>query len=316
MTFSEETRNELGRNLPLKECCRRALLSALLYAERSEKQKRRDARWALSTTCGPEARLILKLLKETVRLSAYWEVKREPFKKQPLYMIFVPHQEGVEEVLSSLGIFDAGGQVLHHVPSVFTRKTCCRRSYLRGAFLAAGSVTSPQRGYHLEIYCRDELYCRELHRLTESLSLSTSWGKRRNAFLLYSKRAEEISLFLNTLGAFQALLRFEEVRAIKETKNDVHRLVNCDTANIQKITGASIRQVDKIEFLRSAVGLKMLPPALREIARARLKYREISLREMGERLLPPLSKSSVQHRLMRLEEFAEKEMKKIRAVKN
>jgi DNA-binding protein WhiA len=316
MTFSEETRNELARSLPSRECCRRALLSALLYSESRTMRNRPDARWVLSTTCAPEARLILKLLKETGGLSSYWEVKRDRFTKQPLYLIFVPHQEKAGEILSSLGVVDSAGRVRHRVPAAFSRRTCCRRSYLKGAFLSGGSITAPRRGYHLEIYSRNEEYSRALQVLAGRLSLSLSRGRRRGAFLVYSKKSEEISLFLNILGSYQALLRFEEVRAIKETVNDVHRLVNCETANLQKLTGASIRQVNRIEFLKSAVGLKMLPPALREIARARLKYRSSSIREIGERFSPPLSKSSVQHRLARLEEMAEKEMKKIRTAGN
>lgn len=181
-----------------------------------------------------------------------------------------------------------------------------RRAYLRGAFIARGSINNPETSsYHLEIFNLDPEHNQLLSELMNMYDLKARELQRRNGYIVYIKDAEKIADFLSLVGAANALFKFEDARIVRDMRNSVNRIVNCETANLNKTISASVRQIDSIKLIESTVGLDSLPVRLKEIAEVRLQYPEIPLKELGE-MLPSgkLSKSGVNHRLKKLEEIA------------
>jgi cell division protein WhiA len=220
-------------------------------------------------------------------------------------MVRVPY--GVQEILQDLRIVDGNLQFIAGIDKELIKKACCKRSYLRGAFLAGGSVNDPEgSSYHLEIASFDYDHSLALCELTNQFGLNAKLIERKKGWVMYLKEGEKIIEFLNIVGAHQALLRFEDVRILKGMRNQVNRIVNCETANLNKTIQAAVRQIENIRLLERVVGLNNLPPKLREVAEMRLKYPEINLKELGQMLPGTVSKSGVNHRLRKLDELAEK----------
>lgn len=187
------------------------------------------------------------------------------------------------------------------------RKPCCKRSYLRGAFLAGGSVNNPEgSSYHLEISSMYEEHCESLVGLANKFDLNARCIERKKGFIFYIKEGEKIIELLNIIGAHQALFKFEDVRIMRDMRNSVNRIVNCETANLNKTIGAAVRQIENIKLLQREVGLDSLPDKLREVAEVRMQHPDMNLTEVGEMLKGKVSKSGVNHRLRKIDELAEK----------
>ena len=165
------------------------------------------------------------------------------------------------------------------------RNACCRRAYLRGAFLAGGSVNNPEgSSYHLEIASMYEEHCRALCELANKFDLNARCIERKKGFVLYIKEGEKIIEFLNIIGAHQALFKFEDVRIMRDMRNSVNRIVNCETANLNKTIGAAVSQIENIRLIEREVGLHNLPDRLREVAEVRIQHPDMNLTEVGEML--------------------------------
>ena len=185
------------------------------------------------------------------------------------------------------------------------RRKCCKKAALRGAFLAGGSITDPEKLYHLEIYCKKYELARYFSSLMADFGLNPKVMERTDYCVVYVKDSERIVDFLNMTGAYRALMALENTRIIKGMRNSVNRAVNCETANLEKTVNASITQLTNIMYLKETIGFDALPENLREIAELREANREISLKELGQILNPPLGKSGVNHRLRKLGLMAE-----------
>ncbi len=183
---------------------------------------------------------------------------------------------------------------------------CDRRMELRAAFLACGSLSSPARGYHLEFVPVSDAAAERLAALLRAEGLAAKNSIRRGRPLLYFKGVESITQFLATIGASQAVLYLEDVRALKETKNRIHRLVNTEAANVDRSAGAAAAQSAAIAFLADAYGLANLTPALREAAEVRLAFPTETLAELGRRCDPPVKKSTLSGRIAALTRLARK----------
>lgn len=181
-----------------------------------------------------------------------------------------------------------------------------KRSYLRGAFLGSGSINNPEKLYHLEISTNKESSTRKILEVMDYFNLEPKRIDRGSSFIIYLKDGDKISDFLNIISAHKALLKFEDIRTLKDVRNSVNRMVNCETANLDKTVNAAFEQIRAITKIKNAVGFKSLPENLREIAELRLEYSEDSLRELGSKLNPPLGKSGVNHRLKKIMSIAEK----------
>ena len=182
---------------------------------------------------------------------------------------------------------------------------CCKRAYIRGAFICTGSVSDPRKQYHLEFSNSDYDHANALKGLISTFGIDAKIITRKNHYVVYIKEGEQIVDMLNVMSAHKALLEFENLRVVKEMRNNVNRIVNCETANLNKVVSAGVRQVEAIEYIRKTVGLSYLSPSLEEMARVRLEYPDTSLKELGEKLKPPVGKSGVNHRLKKICEIAE-----------
>ncbi|MCR5266944.1 MAG: DNA-binding protein WhiA [Lachnospiraceae bacterium] len=186
------------------------------------------------------------------------------------------------------------------------QKSCCRRAYLRGAFLAAGSVSDPEKSYHMEIVCQSKERADEIRELLGTFEIEAKQVVRKNHYVVYLKEGSQIVDTLNVIGAHVALMDFENSRILKDMRNSVNRRVNCETANIGKTVSASVRQAKDIELVMQSEHYKELPDTLKEMAKIRLHNPNVSLKELGELMDPPIGKSGVNHRLRKLSEIADK----------
>ncbi len=182
---------------------------------------------------------------------------------------------------------------------------CCKRAYLRGAFLSAGSVNDPAKNYHFEIICRTEDTAARLKKVMEGLGLAPGITDRKGASVIYLKEAESIVTALGLMGASRAVLAFEDARVLKDMRGQVNRHVNCETANISKTVGAGLRQIEAIRRIEQERGLDSLPDGLKALAILRLENPDLPLAALGELADPPLGKSGVNHRLRRIVEISE-----------
>ena len=193
----------------------------------------------------------------------------------------------------------------HRISQLLLKSTCCRRAYLQGSFLCIGSMSDPEKSYHLEYVCSTETQAIQLQELIRELDLEAKITKRKKYYIVYMKESESIVEMLGILGAHKALMEMENSRILKELRNSVNRVCNCDNANIKKTIRAAEKQSEDIKYLRDCYGLENLPPNLREMALVRLEYPDTPLKELGEYLDPPVGKSGVNHRLRKLSELAE-----------
>lgn len=238
--------------------------------------------------------------------------------RTPVCFLVVRNQNTVYGILKAVKILSESENRwgdFSLIPNRLVQNTCCKRAYLRGVFMVAGSVTNPEKAYHLEIAVSSEAYCRQLQQLVASFGIEAKIVERKKYQVLYVKEGSMIVDVLNVMGAHLALMNFENVRILKEVRNSVNRQVNCETANIQKTVTAAARQIEDIRYIEAHKGFSRLNDGLREIAELRLDYPDSPLAELGKMLSTPLGKSGVNHRLRKLSEIAEqmREEKSIRA---
>ena len=252
------------------------------------------------------ARRIYRLLKQSYDIESELIVRRKmKLKKNNFYIVRL--KTGTNEILKDLDILD-NFQIKETVPLEFLDDDAKVRSYLRGAFLATGSVNNPETSrYHLEIYSLYEDHNDTICEMMNRYGLNARKTERRSGYITYLKEAEKIADFLSLIGATNAMLKFEDIRIVRDMRNSVNRIVNCETANLNKIADASKKQIDNIKLIDAKVGIDKLPQKLQEVAIARLGHPEESLKNLGE-LIPggPISKSGINHRLRKLNEIAEK----------
>ena len=188
---------------------------------------------------------------------------------------------------------------------ILIKSACCKRAFLRGVFLCAGSMSDPAKGYHLELVLDRERKAFQIQELLKSFDLDAKIVRRKKYYVVYLKEGSNIVDFLNICEAHVSLMEFENLRIVKEMRNSINRRVNCETANISKTVNAATKQISDIEKIRSTIGFANLPDSLREMAIVRLEHPDVSLKDLGQYLVPPVGKSGVNHRLRKLSEIAE-----------
>ena len=251
------------------------------------------------------ARRIFSLLKEHYKAESELIVRRKmKLKKNNVYIVRCRYH--VDEILKDLGIFN-GISLIQEIPREIKESDQKKRSYLRGAFLAGGSVNNPEsNNYHLEIYSSYDAHNKDVCQMMNDFNLNAKMIDRRNGHISYLKEAEKISDFLAIIGATSAVLKFEDIRIVRDMRNSVNRLVNMENANMNKTIDASQKQLEAIRLIERHYGLESLPHKLQVMAQFRLENPDMSLKELGE-LIPggPISKSGVNHRLRKIMKIAE-----------
>lgn len=308
LSFSLDAKEEMAKIFPDKPCCRQAELTALvqtLGVIRISGQHRLGL--YLNTENAAVARKVYRLLKSVFSAPADIIIRRRRLlRKSNVYLVRVAETEKVKDILLRLDLLAEASGTAPAIDRRKLRQRCCRRSYLRGAFLGCGSVNSPSRSYHLEFVTKSESYAAALCRLLKRYELNAKTNQRKNDFVVYMKDGDTIGRLLSMMGAHSSLLAFENIRVVKEMRNNINRVVNCETANLRKTVDAAMAQREYIDYIADKIGLDNLPAKLRETAELRRRYPEASLQELGQMHDPRIGKSGIRHRLDRLKEIAEK----------
>ena len=302
MSYSSDTKEELCRLEPDSVCCLLAELSGIVSAAgsviyRGGGQKR----LSIETENTAVARRTFKLLRDVFDVQPELvTLQRARLGGRSAHRIEISGDEAAF-VLEGCGIAVSQRR---GVPREVTVRKCCRMAFLRGVFLASGSVTDPQKEYHLEYVLGDEAFAAALQRLIARFDIEASRTTRRQMSLVYLKGQSGITDMLSIIGAQSARFAMEDAYIRKELRNNANRATNCDSANMERAVMAASRQTQAIELLLRTLGESSLPPALLETAKLRLLNPEVSLEELGRLCDPPIGKSGVNHRLRKLEKMA------------
>ena len=316
MSFSLAVKNELCRLENNDHCCLTSELAAAVRINGAAiVSGSGDVNLRITTENAAFARRVYTQIKKSCGI--FPEViirKSKRLKKHVSYILVITSNMGSRNLLEKLGTGIEESETEASTELVFKnknvlRKICCRKAFLRGAFLSGGSVSDPEKTYHLEITSHSSKMARDLSKVLETFKLNARIIRRKGSYVTYLKEGENIVDFLNIIGAHSALMELENVRILKGMRNSVNRIVNCETANLEKTVNASLRQVENIKYLQDKTGFTGLPDSLREMAELRLEYSEASLQELGQMLNPVLGKSGVNHRLRKLDKIAEYERK-------
>ncbi|WP_100010481.1 DNA-binding protein WhiA [Lentibacillus sediminis] len=306
MSFASEIKKELT-SMEVEDCCVRAELTALIRMNGVVSFSRENYVLDVQTENAAIARRIYTLIKSVYSLPVELLVRKKmKLKKNNVYIVRM--KEDVQDLLTDLEILQDSYTLIQTISPKYLEKDCCRKAYLRGAFLAGGSMNNPETSsYHLEIFNYHQEHNDALCELLNTFGLNARELERKNGYIVYLKEAEKITEFLGVVGAHNALFKFEDVRIVRDMRNSVNRLVNCETANLNKTIGAAFRQIENIQMIERTVGLDQLPEKLQEIAKLRVEHQEVSLKELGELVSSgKISKSGVNHRLKKIDEFAER----------
>jgi len=310
MSFSADTKKEITTAELEKKCCCLAEIAGFIRVCGSIALSGNGKMDLKITTENPAAaRHFAKGIKSyfgvSTKLSTFQNVR---LKKGYTYELVIKAEKNSEMILRETGILvvkEGWNSISEGIPEWLLKKKCCRKAYLRGVFLGAGTVSDPEKSYHLELVSASELLAHDLKRLINSFGLKSKVVIRKKNYIVYLKEAEQVADFLNILGAHSKLLDFENIRIVKEMRNRTNRIVNCENANMDKTIDAAARQIANIRFIEETKGLAFLSEKLEKVARIRLENPEASLVELGEMLTPPLKKSGINHRLKKLDEIAD-----------
>lgn len=311
MTFSAKTKNEVCRQPIQNNTGALAELSALIHMSGSLSFNGNNRiGFKIITENAAIARRVFSLLK--IKFDIQIEVlvrKNRQLKKNNIYSIVVSSEMGAERILEKTGIICKNEEgtidINYGIPAQLIQDEICKRAYIRGAFLGGGSISDPDKTYHLEFVTYSEKHARNLCDLVNFYELSAKIVQRKNSYVVYLKEGDQLVTILNIIQAHNALLELENIRIYKEMRNNVNRLVNCETANLSKTVNAALRQIENIKYINENIGFHKLPQNLREVAELRLNYQDASLKELGQMLDPPVGKSGINHRLRKLDQIAE-----------
>ena len=305
MSFSNEVKNELARIEVAKKCCEKAELLGLLRMSGAVILQGRNMGINFSTENAALARRMLQMLKTNYNVQTEVLVARSRrLKKNNRYQVRVIPSKEAGKALHELQLLPYSDAAERHK---LLAKSCCRRAFLRGVFMAGGSVSKPSSDYHLELVTENEELARSIVKVLHGFSLPARITDRKNDYIVYIKEGNAITDFLSVIGAHNALMEFENVRIVKEMRNNVTRVVNCETANLNKVVQAAVEQLESIRYLEKIGYFGKLPDVLRATAELRLEHPDASLAELVRIMSGKITKSGLNHRLKKLQQIA-KEM--------
>lgn len=312
MSFSSETKNELARVEPEKKCDQLAEIAGFLRVSGSLRLTGRGKFTIVIATDNPAiARHYKRLIREYFQIDAKLEVGgAEALKKGHTYMLTISPEDRSESILRETGILlvrEGNNYISDGIYEELIRKKCCKRAYMRGMFMGTGTISDPEKSYHLEFVCESRTLANDLKKMINSfVDLSVKVVQRRNRWVVYMKNSQYISDMLALMGAHAQMLAFENVRVQKSVYNQTTRIMNCDNANTDRTLDASEKQIRAIRILEETGQLSVLTDKLRELARLRVENPEASLTQLGEMMEPKLGKSGVNNRMKRILSMAEK----------
>ncbi|MCR5082782.1 MAG: DNA-binding protein WhiA [Parasporobacterium sp.] len=308
MSFSGKIKEELSKEVRGARHCMIAEFAAINSFVGSIAASKAGVALKMTTENKYVSRKYFTLLKKAFNIET--DVSKKTSEKNHetgVNTVIVDSKEDVLKILSAIKIIKDDGSLddMTTVNEMLFMNTCCKRAFLRGAFLAAGSVGDPNKSYHLEIVCPTMERAKQIQGLIWDFEIDAKIVARKKAYVVYIKEGAGIVDFLNVIEAHVALMDLENVRILKEMRNAVNRQVNCETANINKTITASMKQIEDIEYIRDSVGLETLSDNLKEMAYLRIEHPEANLNDLGRLLSPPIGKSGVNHRLRKISEIAD-----------
>lgn len=305
MSFSGTVKEELSRQISTARHCRIAETAALLSLCG---RFTADGALRMQTENSAVIRKYFTLVQKTFNIETEIAVRENrQMKKGDIYYVEIKDDALIRTVLlgTKLSREQNSGGTLVLNNSLLTQQTCCKRAFIRGAFLASGSISDPEKGYHFEIVCPDERKAGQLQELIRSFGIDAKVVVRKKSHVVYVKEGAQIVDILAVMEANVALMNLENIRILKEMRNTVNRKVNCEMANINKTVSAAVKQIEDIKLIEEKKGFQSLNDGLAEIAELRLQYPEATLKELGMMLNPQVGKSGVNHRLRKLSAIAD-----------
>ncbi len=308
MSFTAQVKDELSRVEPPNRMAELAQLSALVRVC-GTMSFHGSGRYSIriATETGAVARTVIKLTHRVFNLETSLTVRRSVLHKTRNYLIEMPEQDRLADDLTSLGILVPGHGIALGVPEGLLKSSESRAAFVRGAFMAGGFIADPRGDFHLEVAVTGEEFAHGLADVISTLGVSVRINRRRGTYALYLKSFEDVSRLLRVMGAQRMARVVEVARARKSVKNDVNRRVNAEVANQARSSSAAVAQLDLVNRADELIGITHLPPAVREFCAARKEHPEFSLAALGETFDPPVSKSAMYHRLLRLEQIVGEE---------
>lgn len=316
MSFSKEVKEELSFVPDTARHCSIAELASIAeICGKLVKTKNKQPKFLLQTENRIVAERFFLLLQDVFSIKSEVSVRKN--KTFLFYTLLVEEFKKVTRICQALKLEQKQieQENILFANNLIVQNTCCKRAFIRGAFLAAGSVTNPEKTYHFEVAYNNELSAKQLKECIHSFAIDAKIIKRKRYFVVYVKEGSQIVDLLNIMEAYKALMELENIRILKEVRNCVNRQVNCETANISKTVIASSRQVEDINYIKNTIGFERLTEGLEEIAVLRINYPDATLKELGEMLCPKVGKSGIYHRLKKICNIAE-ELRKKEEIRN
>lgn len=304
MTFSKIIKEELSKqSSSARHCCIAEIAAMLSVCGKLVVDDYGRKTLILQTENITVARKYFTLVKKTFNINTDIQIRKNMSAKRGNTYILRMEGREVERLLltTKLTCYRLDNDELGlYTDHLVVQNTCCKRAFIRGAFLAAGSMSDPEKAYHLEIVLPDSKRADQLIEVINSFFIDAKVVVRKKYHVVYIKEGSQIVDLLNIMEAHNALMNFENVRILKEMRNSINRQVNCEAANINKTVVAATKQIDDINFIKETIGFEGLSEGLEDVARLRISYPEASLKELGDLLCPPIGKSGVNHRLKKL----------------
>lgn len=310
MSFSSKVKEELSKdcNNP-RHCCIAETAAIISICGKVIFDEKDRVRIEIHTENVTVARKYFTLLKKTYNINTDISIRHSSsLNKSRSYILSVNDDETARKILMTCRLMKPFGVIEEDFSisdSLIIQRECCKRAFIRGAFLASGSVSDPVKTYHFEIVCLSEAKAKQLQMIMETFNINARVIKRRKYFVVYVKDSSQVVDLLNIMGAYNALMDMENVRIVKDMRNNVNRKVNCETANINKTVSAAVKQIEDIRFIQMSSAFDELPESLQEMAELRVRYPEATLAELGQLLDTPVGKSGVNHRLKKISLFAD-----------
>ncbi len=308
MTFSSSVREELAHLKIEKKCCALSELSALIRTCATVKIGNKFKLAVRFETENPStARRIFNIIKFLYDYHSEVSAKKiDKLRTGHFYMVLLNDDNVVEQMLHDTGMMHEGENVFSMsktLPAHLLDSRCCVKSFMRGCFLGCGSMSDPNKSYHLEFDVHDEYLADTIHSLLRGFELNARITLRKTLYVIYIKEAENIISLFSLIGAHASLLKMENILILKEVRNNVNRAMNFENANSNKSVDAAQKQIQSIKKLEKAGKLKTLPPSLREAAELRLEHPESTLSELSE-ISGTITKSGINHRMRRIVDLA------------
>lgn len=310
MSFSKNVKEELAKQVSMARHCQIAEIAAIISLCGSISINEENQYFVkINTENLTVAKKYFMLIKETFNASPEILLRRNlNLKKSKVYTVVVRDSKVSLKILEAAKLLDEDGEIreiLSLTDNLIIRNACCRRAFIRGAFLASGSMSEPAKTYHFEIVTTTMEKAEQIQSIICFFDIDAKIVVRKKYFVVYVKEGSQIVDLLNIMEAHVSLMELENVRILKEMRNSINRQVNCETANINKTVAAATKQIEDIQYIKDTIGFSKLSEGLEEIARLRLEHPDASLKELGALLSPPIGKSGVNHRLRKLGEIAD-----------